>query len=423
MHIITRRQFLAVAGAVSALPLVGSTSADVNTSLPRFAVISDIHIENHRGEGARVKVPKALKNLLGKTPKADAVFVVGDLTQDGTAEEYDTVFRTFNDKNLVPEGVAVYYLTGNHDVIGDGKKHYLEKLGQPLHQYIDVKGYPFITISMNSPDWRSPQSYSEESQQFLAEKMKDAAQKYPEKPIFVFCHLPPKDTCYGSWNWGTTLFLPTLEKYPQAVVFAGHAHLSVADPRSIHQDKFTSINDGSTTYCIIAPNEKLSAVGQFPENNDYVTEGLIAAVLPNGNVEIERWDTYRNEEIFPRWTVKAPFDGSQFTYKNRNDVTVPVFADGAKPKVAVAKKSVEVTFPQAKDNEVVHHYVVEILDGDKVVTNFTKFSQFYLTSEMPKELSVKFNDLPAGELTVAVTAVDSYGNKSEKIRSKPFNVG
>jgi hypothetical protein len=99
-------------------------------------------------------------------------------------------------------------------------------------------------------------------------------------------------------------------------------------------------------------------------------EGLIVNVLSNGNVEIERWDTYRNEEILPKWLVKAPHDGSNFTYNNRNGLPAPVFAN------------------------VVHHYVIVVSEGEQEVARFSKFSQFYLNSKMPAELSVGFSGLP-----------------------------
>ncbi|GHT10832.1 hypothetical protein FACS1894170_03600 [Planctomycetales bacterium] len=438
--VISRRQFLAATGAVATLSLVGSTSAADDTSLPRFAVISDTHFENNRLEGSRVKVPKALKNLLSKTPKVDAIFVVGDLTDNGTPEQYEQLVATFNDKSNVPEGVAVYFMMGfGHDsnpgsdaneiIDIDGQKataahtNYLKFTKQPLHQYIDIKGYPFITLSEGG-DRQSP--YNDEVKKFLAEKLADAAQKYPGKPIFVFMHIPPLDTCYGSLKhegWGTGVFLSILNQYPQVVVFSGHSHFPIGDPRSIHQGKFTAVNDGSATYSEVEAD--MLNIGVHPEKHSYVTEGLITAVLPNGNVEIERWDTYRNEEILPRWLVEAPFDGSNFTYKDRKDNTAPVFAEGAEPKVVVTETSYEVTFPQATDNEVVSRYRVEIFDGGHDVLRFSVFSQFYLNSEMPKELTVKFDKLPASELTgneltAAVRAYDSYGNKTGRIWSKPF---
>ncbi|MDR3183559.1 MAG: metallophosphoesterase [Planctomycetaceae bacterium] len=394
------------------------TGALPAADLPRFAVISDIHIENKVGEWAKVKVPRALKNLLSKTPTVDAVFVVGDLTQSAKPEEFDRVAAMFADKTLVPEGIRPYFLLGNHDTGSGGKAIPLfsEKLKQPIHQYIEIKGYPFITVSMNDNNWKNPNSYTEESQLFLKEKLADAAAKYAGKPVFVFIHVPPKDTCYGSVRWGIEKFKGILNQYPQAVVFSGHSHLPVGDPRSIHQDKFTAINDGSTTYSGVEEYEKLT-IGIHPENNEKVTEGLILTVLDSGSVDIERWDTCRNEKILPNWTLAAPHDGSQFHYKNRNGLPAPAFAEDAKIAVKrTGEKEVAVTFPQAADNEVVHNYLVEVVKDGKTAASNRTFSQFYLNSDMPKTLTVKFKDLPAAlPYQISVRAVDSFGNQSEPI--------
>ncbi|MDR3234838.1 MAG: metallophosphoesterase [Planctomycetaceae bacterium] len=419
----TRRQFLCNAAAVSTLAATlpaPALSADKspNGKLPRFAVISDIHIENNRDEGAKVKVPRALKNLLSKTPIADAVFVVGDLTQSAKPEEFDQVAAMFADKTLVPEGIRPYFLLGNHDTGSGGKAIplFTEKLKQPVHQYIEIKGYPFITVSMNDSDWKNPNCYNEESWLFLKEKLADAAVKYAGKPVFVFTHVPPSKTCYGSERWGTEVFKSVLSQYPQAVVFSGHSHLPVGDPRSIHQDKFTAINDGSTTYSGVEAYEKLT-IGIHPENNGKVTEGLIVTVLDSGSVDIERWDTYRNEKMLPDWTLAAPHDGSQFRYKNRSGLPAPAFAEDAKVAVTrIGEKGIAVTFPQAADNEVVHHYLVEVVQDGKTAALNRTFSQFYLNSDMPKTLTVRFKDLPVSlPYQIRVRAVDSFGNQSEPI--------
>ncbi|MDR1478428.1 MAG: metallophosphoesterase [Planctomycetaceae bacterium] len=410
------------------------------SELPRFAVISDTHFENRRGEGAKVKVPKALKNLLNHKPTVDAIFVIGDLTDHGNQNEYDQMVAVFNDKNSIPENVDVYLMMGfNHDksspsatdevknILGysatNAQKNFLEKVKKPLHQYIEIKGYPFITLSEGGS---RPSPYNNEVKKFLEEKLADAAQKYPDKPIFVFTHVPSVNTCYGSWKhegWGTEVFTPILNRYPQAVVFSGHSHFPIGDPRSIHQEKFTSVNDGSTTYSEVEPN--ILDIGIHPENCDKVTEGLIVNVQKNGNVEIERWDTYRNEEILPCWVIDAPHDGSKFRYTNaRNKLLAPIFAEGIQPDVNnITDNSCTIIFPQATDDDVVHRYLVEILDGDKVISSFRKFSQFYLNSEMPKELRVTFNNLPYNKtLSARVTAIDSYNNSSKPIQSKTFHI-
>jgi predicted phosphodiesterase len=405
--------------------LVSAQNENDNRELPRFAVISDTHFENNIGEGAKVKVPLALKNLLSKTPTLDALFVVGDLTDWGRAEEYEQLVSVFGDRNNVPENIDVYFTLGfNHDVHSDEDclKNYQTIVGQPLYHYINIKGYPFIAIS----EWGvKPNARNDDARQFLSEKLADASQKYPGKPIFVFMHIPPLNTCYGSSQndgWGTDMFSDILNKYPQTIVFTGHSHFPLGDPRSIHQGKFTVINDGSTTYSEIESN--VVSIGIHPESNDSVTEGVIVNVMENGDVKIERWDTYRNEEILPRWLVEAPHDGSKFTYKNRNGLPAPAFAQGDNPMVETfAGDSIAVTFRQATDNEVVHHYIVEIKDDKQTVASYRVFSQYYLNSRTPEQFTVCFGSLPAGKkLTAQVTAVDSYNNQSVSIGTRKFQL-
>jgi 3',5'-cyclic AMP phosphodiesterase CpdA len=393
--------------------------------LPRFVVISDTHFGSNRGDGAMSKVPRALKNLFGKQPLPDAVFVVGDLTDRGKPEEYDQLMSVFSDKTNVPEGVAIYFIGGfNHDRSpANDYSIYSEKVQQPLHQYIEIKGYPFITISEAVLKLDYTADFNVEALRFLSEKMADAALKYPGKPIFVFMHVPPLNTCYGSTvadGWGTDFFLPVLNRYPQAIVFSGHSHWPVGDPRSIHQGVFTAVNDGSTTYSEI--ENGTVDIGDHPEGYENITEGLIVNVVPDGHVAIERWDTYRNEEIMPQWLVEAPHDGSRFTYNHRDGLPAPAFASEAKPVVSlVAADTIVVTFPQAADNEVVHHYIVRICEGEQLIATFGKFSQFYRNSEAPSELSVSFSGLPAAKpLTAQVTAIDSYNNASRPIISDTF---
>ena len=48
---------------------------------------------------------------------------------------------------------------------------------------------------------------------------------------------------------------------------------------------------------------------------------MVLVEQPNGDIEIRRYDTYRDLEIDPehRWVLKAPFDGSQFQYADIRD--------------------------------------------------------------------------------------------------------
>jgi hypothetical protein len=305
---------------------------------------------------------------------------------------------------------------------------FLGKVRQPMNQYLEIKGYPFILISQTGSN---ASDYNHAARRFLQESLTDANANYPGKPIFVFVHVPPRNTCYGSSDadtWGSPVFPPLLKPYPQVIVFAGHSHFPLGDPRSIWQGEYTSVNDGSTNYSEVEPNlinrDDRDDITIHPTDYNKVTEGLIVNVKDNGNaVEMERWDTRRNTEILPRWTVRAPYDGSNFAneYKNRNGQPAPVFPTDAASRITITSSAdkTTVTFPQAVDDEVVHHYIVDILDAENnspVATN-TCFSQYYLNGDMPASLSVEFTGLPAGKpLKVEIVAVDSYyDNKSAPI--------
>lgn len=205
------------------------------------------------------------------------------------------------------------------------------------------------------------------------------------------------------------------------MIFSGHSHFPLGDPRSIDQGTYTSINVGSTTYSELEPD--VVDEGIHPDRYAYVTEGVIVTADRASNLTVERWDTYNDEEILPRWTIAAPHDGTQFTYADRDGGKVPWFdADATITVSDITENGCTVTFPQAQDDEVVHHYVVEIIDADgKVVNSNRRFSGFYLNSHQPQSISVDFSGVPSGsELTARVRGIDSYDNASEPLTSAPF---
>ena len=464
----TRTGDIVVKG-VGAIPVTISVMQKFNGYVS-FAVISDTHFGNSKGDGPSVKVPKALKNITSHKA-LDVLFVVGDLTESGSTSQYTEFVNCFaNLSNYTNTVGKVVYMLGNHDNYAT-QQNYVEGLrplnngeDYPFDQYFVIKGYPFITISQRdrhntdaATESNGPASYPKAVQDTLAKWMARAAAECPGKPIFVFTHVPIKYTCFSSWpgegdgtswpTWSMKVLNPILNQYPQAVVFSGHSHYPMGDPRSIHQgvnpnsDKknfFTGINTGSTTYSEI--HTPAVDIGIHPEKYEYVTEGLILTAKPNGDVEVQRWDTYRNEEIHPenRWILKAPHDGSAFQYADKRDIDdlpigftnsirnglpAPSFTAEERPMVSnVGVNVCTVTFPQASDNDCVFRYLIQVKRQDAtVVKEFRKFSQFYLNSEMPTTLSVTLDGLMANTTyTAEVTAYDSYDNTSTSIISVPF---
>ena len=422
-----------------------------------FAVISDVHVGDNCGVGYKVKIPQALQHITGYG-KLDAMAVVGDLTNNGTAPQYTEFVQFFgSSQNILNPIDNFLFMMGNHDNYpgeSQGQTNYKNGLKKfngnrsyPLDQYVLIKGYPFITISCrggaNNDDnaANGVTSYPTTVVNTLKRYLKQAAEDAPGKPIFVFTHVAPRNTCYSTWGdiegaaWAMWRLNSVLNEYPQVVAFCGHSHYPLGDPRSIHQganpnstnnNYYTVINTASTTYSEINPGAV--DAGIHPENYTKVNEGMIVVEQPNGDIEIRRYDTYRDVEIDPehRWVIKAPFDGSQFQYADTRDANdnpnnlvlrtglpAPVFEEGTQLKLKPSESDVLVTFPQATDNECVFRYNIRVLKDEKVVKSAFVFSQFYLTIDTPKQLSYSVGDLASNtEYKVEVIAYDSYDNKS-----------
>ena len=437
--------------------LLGSIAMAQENEPLTFGVISDIHFGNSVGEGPMVKVPQALKNLTSQG-SLDVLAVVGDLVNSGSASEYEQLVGVFQDKTNFTNPVGSFlFMMGNHDNFSsDGKSNYQEGLKAfnnvepyPYHIYKVIKGYPFITLSEFSGDSNDTgdasagnAAYPADNVALLESYLERASKECPGKPIFVFTHVPPRWTVYGSWPeietggaWGMQVLNPVLNKYPQAVVFTGHSHYPLGDPRSIHQganpksprqNYYTVINTASTTYSEINPGAVNAGI--HPTGYDYVTEGMILKELPNGDIEIRRYDTYRNLEIGAdsRWVLKAPFDGSMFQYADKRDAddnpdgrplrnggNAPAFTKSAKLTVEPSPFNAELIIPQATDDECVFRYRVRVSKGGLVVMERFLFSQFYLNSDIPKTLNLSLKPLEdKTEYTVEVVAMDSYDNMS-----------
>jgi predicted phosphodiesterase len=448
-----------------------ATSVDVHQytrQYPSFAVISDVHFGNTQGDGPMVKVPRALK-ALSERKDLDAIFVVGDLANSGAAEQYQQLVSVFSDSANFKHPIArKVFMMGNHDNYS-GLYNYANELrpfngGEPYpyDQYIVIKGYPFITISPRasgaSDDYNNDtgtKSYPKAVQDTLKKWLARAAKECPGKPIFVFTHVPPKYTCYSSWpgegegdgtpTWSMKVLNPILNKYPQAVVFSGHSHYPLGDPRSIHQgvnpksDKqnyYTVINTGSTTYAEI--EEPCVENGGYPAGYNNVTEGLVVSVQPQGNVEIRRYDTKRNEEIRPedRWLLKAPFDGSQFAYADirdkddnvdnkplRTGLPAPSFEAGTTVDVSVSGGNATVKFKQASDSDIILRYKIQIINEKGYAERCEwRYAGDFLNSDRPEYFTYTFSGLTIGKTyKVKVEAFDSYANESAPITSEAFS--
>lgn len=396
---------------------------------PRFLVMSDVHIG---ASGQKEKVTNSLGNLVSLSEDPDAIFVVGDLTNNGNLAQYNDFKEIFNSTDILPDYVKRFFVMGNHEWYtndgGSAMDNY-NSLGQDHDKYIDIKGYPFIYIGMNGG---GDNSYSQESLTFLRKSLKDAALHYPGKPIFVFQHVPPYGTVQGSGDsdgkWGSQSVYDILKDYPQVVDFSGHTHFSSRCPLTLWQGKFTALNDGGNLDTYVKQGDDVD--GLQPEGSSSISEGMAVTVDDEKSFTVNRYDLLRGEEIGAPLVFNAPYDGSHYDYASYKGSKPSFDATGiVTSQLQPTQRSV--TFPQAHidtdtdPNDIVLYYKVDIVDAEgKTIATANRSSRYYLGPDIPDSLSVIVKDINgSGMMHARITAIDPYGNESDPIESDDFEQG
>jgi hypothetical protein len=184
-----------------------------------------------------------------------------------------------------------------------------------------INDYYFITLGVHHGD-----KYIESQAKWLNKKLEIANHDNPNKPIFVLTHYPVYGTVVSNDHNSKRTFSEVLKKYPQVVNISGHTHQALNDPRVIHQEDFTSYNNGSLSYLIINHYE-------FDSDYDIISKGhfSIFKIYDDNRIVIERHiiDDSINESTstkIPNDFIIHPSLGKQgFTYLPR------YFDDGATP--------------------------------------------------------------------------------------------
>lgn len=199
--------------------------------LLRFQVITDTHVKADPGHIYNCNLARALEDIKRMAPDSDGIMHAGDLTDQGSMEEYAEFRRIWREHG---EGLPVsYFATGNHDV---GLGHWPSRLGAyldatgmsgPYHDHW-VNGYHFIFLGTEE-GLELFASLSETQLTWLDTKLTES--KNPVQPAFVFLHQPLKDTVAGSYEsqrwYGVAqdeALKKVLAKHRHAILFTGHTH-------------------------------------------------------------------------------------------------------------------------------------------------------------------------------------------------------
>ena len=205
--------------------LTTEDAAKANSALS-FAQISDSHMGFNKPANTDVVATlKAAVDKLNALPTPPEFLLhTGDISHLSRPEEFDTVDQIL--KSAVAKDV--FFVPGEHDVIGDDGKQYLEryaKNSQGAGWYsFDKKGVHFVGL-VNVMNLKAGGLGSLGADQ-LAWIERDLQPLSSSVPIIVFAHIPLWSV-YPEWGWGTedsAQVLTMLKRFGSATVLNGHIH-------------------------------------------------------------------------------------------------------------------------------------------------------------------------------------------------------
>jgi len=195
----------------------------------RFVQISDSHIGFDKP--ANTDVTATLRAAIAKikaSPEPPAfVLHTGDLTHLSKPAEFDTLQQVLSELS-----VPVFYVPGEHDVLGDEGKGYLQRFGKGTqgagwHSF-DQSGAHFIgMVNVVNLKAGGLGSLGNEQLEWLENDVKHLKSS---TPIVIFAHIPLW-TVYPEWGWGTddsARALSYVKRFGSVSVLNGHSRQSAA---------------------------------------------------------------------------------------------------------------------------------------------------------------------------------------------------
>ena len=452
--------------AVALLACVAASGKNFNEKkvVLNLATISDTHVNGFMGVPG-YKFRSALiqeRDYAARFGGLDGVVVVGDLA-DSPAWDFKK-YSEFNDwKRLYesvfnPKETPMVYTVGNHDIWKEwseityteaqkitkifGRDYFLTDVDTPemrdnfACRHCVIGGYHILSLT---PNGRNPVVYPEESIRWLDENLRAITEKEPEKYVIVITHAMIYGTIYGSFlddvypkgngYWSTKVLTDVLRKYPQAVVFGGHLHFPLNDPRSVWQGDFTVMGTASTRYMAIDNGAYDNMAGlTVMKDKDEFSQGLLLQFDNKGNMRAVRMDFYNQTTIGEPWVMPRPKkDGSHLRRYNHESLAAsnkaPVLKD---LKAFGSENKVKVVWTAASDDEFAHTYYLTVktlpaAGGEGTVVARRKILADFYRAPKPSQMKRNWTrDIPleAGEYEVCLYAVDSWGAESNTLTQK-----
>ncbi|MFE9859816.1 chitobiase/beta-hexosaminidase C-terminal domain-containing protein [Streptomyces sp. NPDC005780] len=414
--------------------------------LARFVVMSDVHVGDHENNDKKYE---SFFDTIGSIfPDPDAILSNGDMINDngnGKGPDHRIVSDIFqaNLKRKGMTGTQLLISNGNHDaslaaIRAGYPKAWFPDSGGGYYES-EVKGVHLFTVNT--------ETYNNDTAQrtWLKNRLAalTAAPGAANEPILVQGHRPATGTTMDGQQAANPRLAEDLGAFPQAILFSGHSHLNTNDDRSMHQRDFTSVNDGSMSYVEIDHGYQMVTGNGLADRFETPTAQALFVEVYKDRTEIDRinmaadrHDIYTGGQWSaswqppyasagtlsgPGWTVRLKGstnqeikDNFRYTAAARNTVAPRFTAREPLTPVRAADSTTALRIAQAVDDQMVHHYEVDITDtttGAKAVSS--KVLSDFTFVPRPNSLDIPVKDVVAGHRYQArVVAVDAYGNAS-----------
>ena len=191
-----------------------------------FAQISDSHMGFNKAANTDVAgTLKAAIDKINALPVAPEFLLhTGDISHLSKPEEFDAVGQILKGATAKD----VFYVPGEHDVLNDDGKEYLERFGKGATgagwYSFEKKGVHFVgLVNVMNLKAGGLGTLGREQLEWLE---KDVKPLKSSTPMVVFAHIPLWSV-YPEWGWGTedsAQALGYLKKFGSVTVLNGHIH-------------------------------------------------------------------------------------------------------------------------------------------------------------------------------------------------------
>jgi 3',5'-cyclic AMP phosphodiesterase CpdA len=191
-----------------------------------FVQISDSHMGFNKPANQDVvaTLQAAVDKINGLSTLPEFLLHTGDISHLSKQEQFDNVDQILKGANAKD----VFFVPGEHDVLDDNGKSYLERYGKSAQgagwYSFDHKGVHFIgLVNVMNLKAGGLGTLGHEQLEWMEDDVKHLKHS---TPIVVFAHIPLW-TVYPEWGWGTddsAQALGYLKKFGSVNVLNGHIH-------------------------------------------------------------------------------------------------------------------------------------------------------------------------------------------------------